>query len=230
MIKLINITIALTMLWSCAKKNDSLVAYWDFDNVENNMVKDLSDNGYHAIVHDAVFDEGKIGKAFHGDGKGYLEVKYNPALDKFEQGITIAAWVCRDTSTLWNCLITRETQDNWSEYYDIAINKNKPLFSIDPDGKNFVKAEHSDSLPVGQWIHLAGTFDNKTYKLYINGKEAASGMKEMPFVFTDQNPIYIGSNTNDAGATMHDYFFGKIDELKIYNRALNNEEILTLTK
>ncbi|MFN8254370.1 MAG: LamG domain-containing protein [Bacteroidales bacterium] len=218
------------MLFSCNKKDPSLIAWYNFDSVENGLVKDLSGNHLDAVSHEAMFSEGKSGKSFHGDGKGYLEVKYTSLMENFKDGITIAAWVNRDTSSSWNCIITRETKDNWSEYFDLGVFQNKPLFSVDPDGGNFIKTEYNLDLPTGKWIHLSGTFDNKTYKLFIDGKEVASGVKEMKFNFTDKNPWLIGSNTNDQGKSMHDFFFGEIDDLKIYNRALTAEEILELAK
>jgi len=220
---------AALILFGCNKKDPSLVAWWNFDSIENGIVKDLSGNNLDAVSHDAILSEGKNGKALYG-GKGYLEIKYSSVMDDFKNGITIAAWVNRDTSSLWNCIITRETKDNWSEYFDLGVFQNKPLFSVDSDGSNFVKTEYNQDLPAGKWNHLAGTFDNKTYKLFVNGKEVASGVKEMKFNFSDKNPWIIGSNTNDQGKSMHDFFYGKIDDLKIYNRALTTEEILELAK
>jgi hypothetical protein len=58
----------------------------------------------------------------------------------------------------------------------------------------------------------------------------ASGNKTGSFSFSDKNPLIIGSNTNDGGQVFHDYFYGKMDELKIFNRALSSSEIKILSK
>lgn len=224
------VCLVVLVISGCNKKDPSLVAWWDFNSIENGFAKDLSGNNLDALSYNAILTEGKSGKAFYSNGKAYFEVKYDPLFDNFKEGITLAAWVNRDTSALWNAIISRETIDNWSEYFDLAVFQNIPLFSVDIDGKSFIKTEYKSELPAHQWVHLAGTFDNKTYKLYIDGKEVFSGIMEKKFTFSDKNPWIIGANTNDNGKTMHDFFFGKIDELKVYNRALSSVEIKELSK
>lgn len=224
--------LAILMLSGCSPKDPSLVGYWDFDSVENNTIKDRSGNGLDAKIVNAKFADGYKGKALNGDGTGYLEVPYTALLDQFEQGITLSAWVYRDvdSSQTYNCIVTRETGTSWSEYFDLAIHQNHPLFAIDLDGNNYIQTDCKETLPLKQWIHLAGTFDNQTFRLYVNGEETASGKKEGSFQFSDTNPLIIGSNTNDGGKVFHDYFYGKIDELKIFNRALTGSEIKKLSK
>jgi hypothetical protein len=228
--KILLACLAVLVIADCNKKEPSLAAWWDFNSIENGFVKDLSGNHLDALSYNVTLTEGKSGKAFDSNGKAYFEVKYDPLFDNFKEGLTIAAWVNRDTSTQWNCIITRETNDNWSEYFDLAVFQNIPLFSVDTDGKSFIKTDYKCELPVHQWVHLAGTFDNKTYKLYIEGKEVYSGTMEKKFSFSDKNPWIIGANTNDNGKTIHDHFFGKIDELKVFNRALSSGEINDLSK
>lgn len=224
--------LAILILTACSQKDPSLVAHWDFDSAENNLVADRSANGLDARVVNASFSEGLKGNAFNGNGQGYLEVPYSPAFDQFEKGITISAWVYRDadSSQNYNCIVTRETGASWSEYFDLAIHQNHPLLAIDLDGNSYIQTDCKETLPLKQWIHLAGTFDNQTFRLYVNGEETASGKKEGSFQFSDTNPLIIGSNTNDGGQVFHDYFYGKIDELKIFNRALSSSEIKTLSK
>lgn len=213
-----------------AKPERGPVARWTFDAIEKGVVKDLTGHGLDAVSHGAKLVDGKHGQALLGDGQGYLEVQHAAILDAFPDGITIAVWVYREPSTAWNCVVTRETRDTWSEYFDIAVSEDKPLFSVDPDGNSFARTEYPQPMPVHQWVHLAGTFDNTTYRLYVDGKEVASGAKAMPFRFADKNPLIIGSNTNDQGKTMHDHFFGRIDDLAIYDRALSAAELATLSR
>lgn len=210
-----------------APKDNNLVAYWDFDEVKKGEIKDKSGNGLHAFGTNVLLSEGIKGKAFYGKGN-FLQVNHQPILDHFEKGITISAWVYREASTTWNCIVTRQTKNNTSEYFDVGVFKNKPLFSIDGDGDHFLMVEHPDSLPVQQWIHLAGTYDNSAYRLFINGKMVAMGQSNIKYKFTDTNPLLIGANTNDRGVTINDFFYGKIDELKIFNRPLSEEEIKKL--
>jgi hypothetical protein len=81
---------------------------------------------------------------------------------------------------------------------------------------------------IGQWVHLAATFDGTTSetacKLYLNGSEVASG----PFFFGYNTTagLTIGNTTDEAGwDDCPESFNGELDETRIYNRALTADEI-----
>jgi hypothetical protein len=206
-----------------------LIGYWKFDAIENGIVKDNSGNDLDGKVVNFSLTEGKAGKAMNGIGSGYLEIPWKPVTDKLESGLTVCAWISRDSSNSWNCIITREVGNAWSEYFDIGINDNKALFSIDPGGKDlFTKVDDIKPCPLDKWIYLVGVYDNESLLFYIDGNLVSQKKLNTPIKMEDKNPIIIGSNTNDEGKTWHDYFFGKIDEVRLYNRPLSEVEVLTL--
>ncbi len=159
-----------------------------------------------------------------------LQVDYQPVLDSFPKGITVMAWIKKDTASHWNTIVSREIGSGWSEYVGLAVHHNKALFSIDPDGKNYRNVKSDESLLPGIWYHLAGTFDNETIKLYINGKLTKSRFCQSPIRFQDKNPLLIGGNSNDQNHSLVDCFIGSIDEVRIYKRALSLPEINQLMK
>jgi hypothetical protein len=75
--------------------------------------------------------------------------------------------------------------------------------------------------PVNAWTHLALTYNGTTLRLYVNGiqvrSQAVSGTIE-----TNSSPLRIGGNSPYG-----EYFIGRIDEIRIYNRALSQAEIQT---
>ena len=76
------------------------------------------------------------------------------------------------------------------------------------------------SIQDGEWHFLAGTWDGSTIKLYIDGVLDA----EMPCVgtlLTNDDPLYIGAR----GGTQR-FLTGVLDELKIYNDALSEADLL----
>jgi hypothetical protein len=75
-----------------------------------------------------------------------------------------------------------------------------------------------------KWCHLAGTFDGKHQKLYINGKLAASAEPGFDAINTGHDNLAIGKPY--AGADS--YFKGSIKEVRLYNRALSDKEIEAL--
>jgi hypothetical protein len=112
----------------------------------------------------------------------------------------------------------------------LAVHQNKALFSVDPDGKSYQNVKSDETLLPEVWYHLAGTFDNETYKLYINGKLIKIGACSSALNFSDQNPLLIGGNSNNQNQSLVDCFKGTIDEVKIYKRALSLAEINQLMK
>jgi Concanavalin A-like lectin/glucanases superfamily len=76
---------------------------------------------------------------------------------------------------------------------------------------------------LNQWYHVTVTYDGKTSRLYINCELRASYSTSVSF----KNPydLYIGHLNNDQ----YPYWLnGDLDEIRIYDRQLNKEEILEL--
>ena len=223
---------SLVALLSCKTpmvQDPDLLAWWSFDDATQSIAPDQSSNHLNAINKGAVLVEGKIGKALEFDGKTVLQVDYHPLLDSFPNGITVMAWIKKDSASNWNTVVSREIGSGWSEYVGLAVYQNKALFSVDPDGKTYQNVQADETLLPDVWYYLAGTFDNETYKLYINGKLIKSAVCRSALHFSDQNPLLIGGNSNDQNKSLIDCFSGTIDEVRIYKRALSLPEINQLS-
>tara|TARA_R100001510_G_scaffold57250_1_gene64749 strand:+ start:289 stop:2289 length:2001 start_codon:yes stop_codon:yes gene_type:complete len=77
----------------------------------------------------------------------------------------------------------------------------------------------SDSF-VDVWTHIVATYDGTTQKLYINGSLVSSATTEQEISTTTNAKIGARNFNNSANI-----FAGKIDELAIYDRALEEEEV-----
>ena len=64
----------------------------------------------------------------------------------------------------------------------------------------------------------------------IVSREVKDGPCAVAFQFADTNPLIIGGNTNTQGKKWVDCFHGLIDEVKLFNRALAEKEVLELSK
>jgi hypothetical protein len=74
----------------------------------------------------------------------------------------------------------------------------------------------------GTWHHVAGTYDGLTIRLYIDGVERVSNSASGPLQ-TSSTSLYIGNKP--LSSYPGDCFKGIIDEVRIYNRALSDQEI-----
>ncbi len=217
----------LLMLLSCKKSatDPDLVAWWSFDDATVSSAPDQSVHSLNAVNKGAVPVKGKHGNALQFDGKSVLQVDYQPILDDFQNGITVMAWIKKDTASHWNTIVSREIGSGWSEYMGLAIYKNQALFSIDQDGTNYMNITGADSIQPDVWYHLTGTFDNNELKIYVNGKLIKSAFSKGHIRISDQNPLLIGGNSNDQNQSLVDCFIGTIDEVRIYKKAFTLAEI-----
>jgi hypothetical protein len=78
---------------------------------------------------------------------------------------------------------------------------------------------YDHALPTG-WVHLAAVRDADELRLYVNGRRVATSAKftAEDYDLTNDQPLKIG-----FGA--HDYFNGKMQDVRIYRRALAEDEI-----
>jgi hypothetical protein len=205
-----------------------LVGHWGFDEQGGDAVRDSSTNRGDGAVLGAARVEGKFGGAIKCEQDALVEVPHREIQDHFEDGLTVSAWINRLPNTNWNMIISREVKEGPSEYFGLAVFQNKALFSIDPDGAHYTNVKSANDVPSGVWLHLAGTYDFKTLKLFVNGKLVNSRAFSGVFGFADTNPIVIGGNTNSKGKTWVDCFNGRIDDVRLYKRVLKDEEVASL--
>jgi hypothetical protein len=69
------------------------------------------------------------------------------------------------------------------------------------------------------WTHLAGTYDGAMQRLYVNAVQVATRV-QTGGVSVSASPLRIGGNS-----IWGEVFAGRIDEVRIYDRALSQEEI-----
>jgi hypothetical protein len=95
---------------------------------------------------------------------------------------------------------------------------NKPVGSVRV-GTTTVNAIGTSQLPVNTWTHLAVTYDGSSVRVYMNGVLVRT-KSQSGTISTSTGVLRIGGNSISA-----QYFSGVIDEVRIYNRALNQTEI-----
>ncbi len=116
-------------------------------------------DGYHLDYQR--FSLGKIGRAaklMHS--AVYLDAGQIPAL----QQVTLAAWIYIFAAGDANYIVSK---GEWNEAYSLALDHGKLRLNI---GDHFARTAFA--LPIGQWVHVAGTFDGSSIRLYVDGKEA----------------------------------------------------------
>jgi hydrogenase maturation factor HypE len=84
-----------------------------------------------------------------------------------------------------------------------------------------VDTRGTGALALNAWTHVAATYDGATLRLYVNGTQAAS-RSVSGSIATSSGPLRIGGNS-----VWGEWFQGRIDEVRVYDRALSGAEIQT---
>ena len=157
---------------------------------------------------------------------GYLNI---PASDFFGTGkFTIMAWVNVRNYNTWSRLVDFGLS-GMNKYDNIAValslsNTGMPTFEIRIGTvKEVGKIQPTKMLSLGVWEHLACTVDYPNGYTYINGNIEIRSISNFNFTTEIRDSNFLGRSWNyplDADAD------ADIDDLKIFNRALSQQEIL----
>ena len=196
------------------------VLWLDFERVdENNLTYDNTKYGNNATVHGAVLVEGKVGKALKFDGADdYVEIPDDSSLEGFKNGLTITAWVKPNYSE--GDGVTGYILNN-NRYHLIADTQGFKISVKNASGTWSGPAGETTSYTAGNWYFIAGRYDPATHtvQMFVNGvaydTESLTGD-----VYSTADPHRIGMSLDSAAP-----FKGIIDELKIFNVALSEDEI-----
>ena len=198
--------------------NPGLVAAYSFNEGSGTSVADAAGNGNTGTISGATWTTaGKFGNALSFSGNSAWVTINDSALLHLTTGMTLEAWVSPTTvNSAWRDVIYKGDDNYFLEA--TTSSGGKPSVGTTIGGVN-ANLYGPSVLPRNTWTHLASTYDGATVQLYVNGTMVASRAQTGPLV-TSTNPLQIGGDSI-YGQT----FQGKIDEVRIYNRALSAAEI-----
>ena len=239
---------------SDADITSGLVGYWQFDGSGSSAI-DSSGNGNDGVLINSTWDAGRYGDAaqLSGNNDSHVSIPASESLDDFTDQITVTAWIfprvapqgflavaSRQISTILHpdqfylgfgpdLAVDGEMRFKWHLGTNFGFLYDESIYAGTPDSN--------------RWIHMAGTYDGSRMRLYVDGVEI--GNKQLlgqiqvdtclnwepdpkPPCVTG-NPVTIGAEENGAQPLVVDgEFDGRIDEVRLYNRALSAAEILTI--
>jgi hypothetical protein len=201
-----------------------LVAYWPQDGDHQNQVVD----DYHGTADGSTipFEPGLFGDAAHFDGSHSIIIGGDEnAFDFAGQSMTVSAWFTADAiDTAWQCLIAKGEGNGWRMHRRGGDNPPEMAWT----GGNGDTPKNNVAITIGAdpeaWHHVVGVTDSATSEqiLYLDGVEIA---RSSGATLQDRaNPMRIGDNPD----ALNRRWKGKIDDVAIWNRALEGGEIEVL--
>jgi hypothetical protein len=195
------------------------VAAYSFDEGGGPWVADASDNVNHGTIFGATWSpEGRFSSALAFNGvDNWVTVNAAPSFD-LTTGLTLEAWVF-PTGTLATpgTVVAKEHLAGLVYFLQAGIGNYQPTTSVFIEGEQTLVG--GASMVTNTWTHLAATYDGRMQRLYVNGDEVASRAQTGP-IQGSADPFRLGGNS-----VRGEYFQGRIDEVRIYNRALTASEI-----
>jgi len=198
--------------------DDGLLGYWPFSEGTGSITYDKSPYGKDGTITGATWTSGKYGNALSFDGNGD-----DVNVGTFSTGgsFTYELWVKyngQSATSQWPVLLA---PSNTHVYPGIRGGGNYGAdvpyleWGLYPtcDGSSYTSLK-APSETDGNWHHLAYTYDGSTVKVYFDGE------------YYDQKS-QSGMCSGTPTFRIADEYNGVIDEVKIYNRALSEDEIRT---
>lgn len=222
-----------------APNNTGLVGYWSFEDGSSTTATDFSGSGNKGTLvnmEEGDWADGKLGKALSFDG---VDEKVTTALDVGGlDSKSFAGWFYIDSTTsntAWLPLVGEGTSFDSNKYSGIFTSENSKLQcyqSYNSGNSTFYADVTSNAaVPTDQWFYVACTIDkaSNSLNLYYNGSLIAtrfpeSDLSSATFYNPTQNTQINSNGTGTIGFTWK----GKADDVKVYNRALSQDEITQL--
>jgi DNA-binding beta-propeller fold protein YncE/4-amino-4-deoxy-L-arabinose transferase-like glycosyltransferase len=189
--------------------------------------RDSSGNAHHGILmNQPVQTEGQLGEALDFDGTNDHVLLGDVHGFQGTEPFTVSLWA-RDSgrSGVYGRLVSKEKIVGAREGWLIFNYKDGTRYGFerwqggDKDSINF---EYNS----GQWNHIAFTYDGVQMKGYLNGELVAGPAESTMSIPPTFNSLVIGARSD----AVRDFYQGALDDIRIYDRALNNEEVADLAQ
>ncbi|MDQ6417881.1 glycoside hydrolase family 127 protein [Paenibacillus sp. LHD-117] len=197
-------------------------------------IADSSANGIQGTLNGtATYIEGKVGKALQLNGtNNYIDLGTSSVLQP--ENLTVSFWIKPDESLSGeHMLMWNKPSGSWNGegWYLSILSDEVPLKLSTGTGvqESYVIGNRGEFFPVGEWTHVAVTYDQATkdVAIYRNGitQDVLYTSKTGSIASNDSDHKYLGFNSPGYGGG---YAKLNLDEFKIYSTDISMEEIRTL--
>ncbi len=170
------------------------------------------------------FEAGRYGKSLRIENNDIYQYDVTNDINR-SQG-TISTWVKLDNTTdaLHEIYNLQSSSGNYQDGLFLSAKSGQITAGLNGD----IKLVATNTLTNNYWNHFVLTWgkpsaNNENLKLYLNGQLIQTGIYDA-VIGQIYNQLQIGGNKAES----RDYLKGNIDELRIYNQALNADEITEL--
>ena len=206
---------------------DGLVLYLDAANTHSypppyngTTWTDLAGTNNGTLVNGPTFNSGNGGSIVFDGVNDYIQVS---DINNISQ-LSVESWVYANSVGSYNAIASQFRANAFSLSSWVLETVGSDIRLYIANGSSLVYS--STPFDISAWVHIIGTFDGTTARIYKNGIAGATTGTTAAINNSNLN-INIGALYNSGGTEGSDgRWNGKISNVKLYNRALNATEIL----
>ena len=199
-----------------AGNSNGLQRYWTFDETGGTKAYPSRGTFIGTLGSGASFATGKFGNAVQMDGTGNGKVDFGLKAGDLGTTFTGSFWAkyTANSNPSVNKILFNKSTWNSSDGYSVIANEAGSLITRGGGGANNTKAVGA-GWTTNAWRHYAITYNGTSSTIWSNGSSRGTGTVASA----------TAGNTNfKVGAN----FTGLVDELRLYNRVLTNDELQEL--
>lgn len=224
---LLFVFLQITLAGHTQLPTDGLVAYWPF----NGNVQDEGPNRLPTQPHRVSWTKDRFGRPnsaiyLNNAQRAYVEVPDHPVLHLYN--FSYSFWMLADNGLINDAFFIAKRLEKPANRFSIAVYpRNYMLNTFICDSVGNENYFHSLSLwtpRLHTWhcLTVVGDYRNLSYWMYIDGELAGRADLNIAAAY-DRHPLAFGVWVlNDR---FGDFFRGKLDDIRIYKRALTPEEV-----
>ncbi|MCL5318568.1 MAG: hypothetical protein M1503_09975 [Thaumarchaeota archaeon] len=202
--------------------NGSLQGYWPFDEGSGALTYDLSGNHYNGALNSLTWQSGpscKFNGCLNFSGSAYVSIP--SSLRITGTGLTLSSWVYTPSfSTDAGVIMGNDipADQNLGVMLSLSKDASHVYFAL---GFGSSHAIFTPSYPFesGKWYMITATYDGSQMIVYVNGKSIGN-TRQAGSIALGSASLRFGQRTDGLQP-----LFGKLDEVRVYNRALTATEV-----
>ncbi len=202
-----------------------LVAWWTFNEGSGDTAFDGTENGHDGTLNgDTAWTAGQLGGALEFDGSGdYVMCDLIDIDTTVTGGLTVTAWINKPAGGDRKMCSNRQVANAAGGGFSCTIYNDRMEMDISTATvRSLTRDTDGPAVPGDTWIHLAWVLDDEgnLFNEYHNGVLVDSSAESGSVGISTQN-FRIGADSPTLGL----YFSGMIDDLRVYDHALAEEEL-----
>ncbi|MFC1766191.1 LamG-like jellyroll fold domain-containing protein, partial [Planctomycetota bacterium] len=208
-----------------------MVGHWPLDADQGLFAEDISGYARHGLIHGSSIawqpDGGRVGGALSFDGHSsqvadFVEIPMEGMQPQVGSVLFWAKLNSNPQSPETRYCFGHTTLPPWNNRIQLYFNNGDRQLDLGL-GDSHARRTGIHTLEVGQWTHIALTWDKNIFRVYIDGGFKVAGVYSGLSEF--QAVAHLGNN---GGSNPNEIFHGELDELYLYTRALSQSDIQSL--